>query len=206
MAANIASKPIKTMNQPDTRVMYMPQRPARTNVSHMPVFTSDGDNKPAWVTRKGPKRLRWSAPFSKSKTSLAKFAPICSNNAPKKAAKAGKNRNPPSANATALPMITGETAAGNVFGREASTQVWNLEIFFGWFINYYIQTRIFFIYTRTFFFYGISNSPRRTVTAGPPIFTVCISSRGPTTSTDARPGRFIQLPCSAIKQGSSSNP
>ena len=34
-----------------------------------------GDSKPAWVTRSGPSRSPVSAPFLKSKTSLAKLVP-----------------------------------------------------------------------------------------------------------------------------------
>ena len=63
-----------------------------------------------------------SAPFSKSNTSFAKFAPICKSSAPASAASAGPTRGEPSAMATAVPTATGTTAASSVGGRVAISQ------------------------------------------------------------------------------------
>ena len=70
----------------------------------------------------GPSRRPVSVPFSKSKTALAKFAPICSSKAPMNAANAGPNANSFPRSARAQPTNTGAIAAGSVGIRIANFQ------------------------------------------------------------------------------------
>jgi hypothetical protein len=64
-------------------------------------------------------RVSVSAPFSKSKTSFAKFVPIWMSSAPSIAIANGRGRRTEVAWVTAPPTNTGATATGNVAGRDA---------------------------------------------------------------------------------------
>src|SRR6478736_2901309 len=121
MAEAIDAQPMSKITGPETKVRYRPTKTASANTSHIPRRMLWALSSPACTARVGPRRSEVSAPFSKSNTSLAKFAPICSSNAPASAASAGPHFTAPRADAQAVPTSTGTAAALSVFGRLASS-------------------------------------------------------------------------------------
>jgi hypothetical protein len=118
----IAAIPRSRIGKPPRRTRAKPAMEARTSTAIAAASTSRSAIRPLCVTRVGPRRSAVSAPRRKSKTSLAKFAPICKRSATKMAAMAGPGANAPSRIASAVPTITGARAAGRVRGRAARSQ------------------------------------------------------------------------------------
>ena len=95
---------------------------AMVKINHIAFFILSAEMSPDWVARVGPRRSSWSAPFSKSNTSLAKFVPIWIRTAAKRVMTQMNIWKNPLLYASAQPNMIGAMAAGRVFGLAARSQ------------------------------------------------------------------------------------